>query len=263
MCAANTSKAKFLAEHPYCCFCGGKTRAVEEDHQPAKVFFLDRQWPEGFKFPACVRCNRASRDSENIVSLLTSHFGGEASRERYIKRRESVRTNFPEIIASLEMSSNEKRRAAKKIGVFPEQGQTFFNLPIVKINPKIWFCHFAMIGRKLALGLHYQCFQRPLPHGSAIYLGFHTNGDIFKGTDLLPFLQEAPQLVIPMRNNRKMGEQFAVRYGSSAEDNASLFVLNLHQRLVITALSIEDPSSLGGAREAGWVEQPFIWPDFQ
>src|SRR5262245_13493291 len=40
-------KNKFLAEHPWCCFCGGSEKAITEDHQPARSLFDGRGWPEG------------------------------------------------------------------------------------------------------------------------------------------------------------------------------------------------------------------------
>jgi hypothetical protein len=42
-------KNKFLAEHPWCCFCGGSEKATTEDHQPARSLFDGRRWPEGYR----------------------------------------------------------------------------------------------------------------------------------------------------------------------------------------------------------------------
>ena len=44
----------FFAKHPFCCFCGGATPAIEEDHIPARHLFRGRQWPEGYV--SCMRC---------------------------------------------------------------------------------------------------------------------------------------------------------------------------------------------------------------
>lgn len=116
-----------------------------------------------------------------------------------------------------------------------------------------------MIGKKLALGLHYQCFGRPLPLDGAIYLSFSTNADLRMGHDLAEFIEAAPQLVLPKRNRVMLDQQFAIRQGSSAELGASLFVINIQQRLVVTALSLERPSELGYSLEDDWVERPFNW----
>ena len=60
----------FLAKHPLCCFCGGTEPAVTEDHVPARSFFAKRRWPEGYAFPACEKCNAATRLDEQVCNFL-------------------------------------------------------------------------------------------------------------------------------------------------------------------------------------------------
>ncbi len=60
---------RFLEKHPRCCFCGGEVAATTEDHQPGRVFFRDRQWPENFSFPACEPCNAAGGDYRLIAAF--------------------------------------------------------------------------------------------------------------------------------------------------------------------------------------------------
>ncbi len=259
MSEAKNWKKKFLVDHPFCCFCGGRVRSVEPDHQPGRVFFRDRKWPEGFVFPSCEMCNRASRMSEDVVSLLTSYFADGENHKRYIARRDSVRINHPKVIQSLKMSANEKRREVERIGLLPGNGNTYSDLPIAKIDTDIWFPHFRMVGKKLALGLHYQCFQHPLPFGAAIYLSFSTNADFRMGHELKEILKAAPELVMPKRDKLMLGDQFAIRYGCSTELLASVFVINIQKRLIITALSVEDPYVLGSVPNENWVEGPFRW----
>lgn len=133
--AKNWRKA-FFADHPICCFCGGTAPIEVIDHQPARVFFHKRQWPEGFVFPACVRCNRAARLAEDAVSLLTSYFDDERGRKDFRARRDSIWINHPEIIDSLRMTSNEKRRASQVIGVDPRAGGTYSELLSPKSIPQ-------------------------------------------------------------------------------------------------------------------------------
>jgi len=256
---ARNWKQRFLAENPLCCFCGGTSPAAEPDHVPGRVFFRDRQWPEGFVFPSCEKCNRVSRTSEDIVSLLTSYFDDDANRKRYCSRRDSVRLNHPEVIESLKMSSNELRAAAKSVGISPHPGQTYASLPIAKIDPNIWLPHFRMVGKKIVLGLHYQCFQRPLGSDGTIWLSFNTNADLNLSHDLDEMLAYAPQLVMPMRNKKMLGDQFAIRYGISVELQASLFVIQIQHKLVITSLCVENPVVVGYFTNEEYVEHPFSW----
>jgi hypothetical protein len=73
-------RRKFFAEHPVCCFCGGRSAAVEEDHFPSRALFRERVWPEGYAFPACVKCNRVTSDDELIVAVLSRVCGGQRRR---------------------------------------------------------------------------------------------------------------------------------------------------------------------------------------
>lgn len=232
---------------------------MEPDHQPGRVFFRDRKWPEGFVFPSCERCNRASRDTENLISLITSYFDDDKSQKRYQARVESVRTNFPKVIDSLSMTSNEKRRAGKRIGWELRKGETHSGLPIVNLDTNIWMPHFKILGKKLALGLHYQCFLRPLPPTAHIYLMFSTNADLRMGHDIEEFLKAAPGLVLPTRDRLMLGDQFAIRYGCSSELKASVFVFNIQKRLIISAMVVEDPTILPRELDNGCIEKPFNW----
>lgn len=256
---AKNWKKKLFVEHPFCCFCGGKTPATEIDHQPGRVFFRDRHWPEGFAFTSCSNCNRVSRLAEDAVSLLTSHFDDEKSQRDYLKRRDSIWANHPELIESLRMTNREKRNIATSLGIVRQEGQSFMEMPLAKLEPIIWLPHWKLIGKKLALAIHYQCHLRSMPIGSAIYLSFTTNADLMSGHDLNEFLDSAPQLVMPMRNSEMLGRQFALRWGASTDLGATIFVANIQQRLLISALCLEDPSIIDNQNVLDRTEGPFEW----
>jgi hypothetical protein len=55
--------------NPLCCFCGERP-AVTEDHQPAKALFDSKEWPEGYVFPACEPCDKATKHYEHVMSVL-------------------------------------------------------------------------------------------------------------------------------------------------------------------------------------------------
>lgn len=131
-------KERFLREHPYCCFCGGHTLATTEDHQPGRVFFRNREWPEGFVFPACVPCNAASRNSERILGVLIHGHADDDDRSVYQKNLESVRREFPEQIQNLIMTTREARNVFKDRGLKTPRGFTFSEIPLVKIHHEFW-----------------------------------------------------------------------------------------------------------------------------
>jgi hypothetical protein len=122
-------RTAFFASHPLCCFCGGVTPATEEDHQPGRVFFRDREWPEGFVFPACSACNAVSRYAETAASVLACSVADDFNRSQYRSRVASLRMNRPDLIAGMGMTANEKRGALKRLGLEPPPGVTILASP--------------------------------------------------------------------------------------------------------------------------------------
>lgn len=66
--AEQISKERFLAKNPRCLYCG--RRSEEPDHVPPRAYFQNGRWAEGYWFPACVNCNRATSQSEQVVAAF-------------------------------------------------------------------------------------------------------------------------------------------------------------------------------------------------
>lgn len=115
-------RQKFFAEHPVCCFCGGAARAVEEDHFPSRALFRERVWPEGYAFPACARCNRATSADELIVAMLSRTRGGKedaTARTEVTRYMAAVREEFPGLLEAMRPRTHREFRTAKKsMGLF-------------------------------------------------------------------------------------------------------------------------------------------------
>lgn len=61
----------FIKLNPLCCFCSG-TRATETiDHIPPRAAFTKKQYPKGFKFPACNVCNNKTSFDEQLFAALS------------------------------------------------------------------------------------------------------------------------------------------------------------------------------------------------
>src|SRR4051794_40646259 len=91
-------REQFLKDHPLCCFCGGATTATTEDHVPSRALFRDRQWPEGYVFPACQKCNGVSSKHELIIAMLGRTYPDvedETHKEQVVKLMRSVHFYFP------------------------------------------------------------------------------------------------------------------------------------------------------------------------
>jgi hypothetical protein len=237
-------RQKFFAQHPICCFCGGGTAATTEDHQPGRAFFRERQWPEGFVFPACEPCNSGSRVSENIVALLVHGESENEDRRKYRAVLASVRQDYPDLIASmLPGSANEIRKIMRNKEISLPPGGTFSDVPLIKLDVEFWTPHFEMFARKLLLALHYQCFGEPLSNSGRISYWINTNADAMDDNYQAKLLEIAEFLTVPHRQNKLLGDQFLIRWNYTQQTKTAVFIVSFHGLLIVSGLTTEAPES--------------------
>ena len=112
---AQSRTAAFLKNNPLCIYCGSLATTV--DHCPPRCLFKDRQWPEGYTFPACNYCNMEARQDEQAMAVLTAVRLNKPPdpRERAVwaKHLIGVRNNAPKIYSEFQtrVSANETRRS--------------------------------------------------------------------------------------------------------------------------------------------------------
>ena len=208
-------KAQFLTNHPICCFCGGVAPSVEPDHIPSRVFFKDRQWPEGYIFPACVSCNRATRYDEQIVAMLArlSPFTeSEIEQNEMQQIMTAVARNHPEIIQELHPSVRQIRRAIRQYGLEVPQGVASIDLPMLSVSGPLINSAVESFGRKLFLALYYKHTGNILSVEGGVALKWFANIQLENGAipdNLMGLLGGVPELV---RNTTMLNEQFFYRY---------------------------------------------------
>jgi hypothetical protein len=97
-------KRQFLAENPFCCFCGGGNPATTEDHVPHRALFTGRRWPEGYVFPACENCNSNTRLAEQVVNFLSRCYQdpfGRQEETEFNRALDALGNNHPGIIKEI------------------------------------------------------------------------------------------------------------------------------------------------------------------
>lgn len=251
-------KQKFFEAHPYCAFCGGSKPTETEDHQPARVFFKERQWPEGFVFPACQKCNGASRESERLLALFVHGDGNQSQSARYREHILSINREYPGLIDSLfPKSNNEKRDIIRRKGLTKPEG-FLKDFHLVKINQEFWKEHIDMVFRKIFLGLHYQCYGNPLPLDGGMWIWVSTNADIPKLGYLSEILEQIENLAIPRRNKKYLNDQFSVRWSSIPDCNSGIFVIHLHEMFIATGITTDNIKQFDESGEFDAVT-PFHW----
>jgi len=219
-------KKQFLTERPLCCFCGGKKPSQEIDHIPSRSIFNDRQWPEGFEFPACISCNRATRYDEQIVALVSRFYpdpNDQKHAAEFYRLCDEIYRYRPDIIEELRGSAARKKRAAKSYSIEPNEGEAFGSLPLVAIGPKVngAVSNFA---RKLVLALYYKHSGKILEHGAGIAIRWFSNIEIasdFLPRELATFLKGYPDII---RCNTSLLDQFSYGYVFSECGKLSIFL---------------------------------------
>lgn len=221
-------KQKFLKENPYCCFCGGATKSEEPDHIPSRSLFNRRQWPEGFEFPACSLCNRETRSDEQVVAFLSRVFPnpkGEQYVGEFTKLCESIAHYRQDIVEELSPSLAQKKLSARKHNMYPGEGQTTNDLPLLHLGPLV---NEAVLNfsRKLIMALYYKHAGKILPHSAGIGIRWYTNADILNGAlpdGLSRYLEKYPNI---QRCKIDLQKQFNYGFAFSENRRMSVFLVN-------------------------------------
>jgi hypothetical protein len=219
-------KKQFLASHPMCCFCGGNTPSEEIDHIPSRVLFDNRQWPEGYEYPACESCNRASRHDEQIVAMLSRIYPDaeteEGEKEVYDRIR-AVAHNYPGLLEEMKPTVRQVRNVLKRYGIEKLEGMSTTELPFLSVSGPLVNGAVENFGRKLFLALYYKHTGKVLPQEGGIAIRWYSNlqienDEIPKG--LANIVSGFPKLE---RCSMNLYDQFFYRYG--AADNKKVAAL--------------------------------------
>ena len=84
-----TKTDSLIAEHPFCCFCGGAVLTKTLDHVPARIIFPNKHRPKGLEFPACGRCNSQSKEAEALLAVICRSSG--SGREHAVRDNDRLR----------------------------------------------------------------------------------------------------------------------------------------------------------------------------
>jgi hypothetical protein len=145
--------------------------------------FENKQWPEGFEFPACVKCNGGSSDDDLVVAMLArinpfNDVGNRDGRLPGLLRQAS--RQFPGMLKKMWPTAGEARQWNREIGLKPAAGQTQRNAAHVVRVPEEFHEAVCTLARKLAKGLYYNETGKIFPPGGGLSLYWFTNADFFR-----------------------------------------------------------------------------------
>lgn len=254
MGAARRKRRRFLEEHPYCCFCGGGALATTIDHVPNRACFLGRAFPEGFEFPACGRCQDASRTDElafafavRMCDTNSANYDSDES-DRAIT---GLANNLRHLLPNPFLSANEKRRAWRGMGLAVPPGEIVADLPVVEINPAI-HAHVLRYARKLAVALYYREKGRIAPPDRKIMAAWTQSSNQKGMRALRGFVEITPRATVGRRTNLDFGDQFNYHWDASDEPDLMAALVRFGQGVVL-GTAVADPEAAARVGESkGW-----------
>ncbi|MDT4290176.1 hypothetical protein RO575_11455 [Methylomonas sp. MO1] len=227
MSQSKNRKQQFLTSNPVCCFCGGVSPSEEPDHVPSRAFFTNRQWPEGYEFPACVTCNRASRHDEQVVAMLSRLYpesSNSADSAAIEKLMVAVSRNYPEVMEEMLPTLRQKRNAAKKYKLELQPGQTHADLPLLSVRGPLVNSAIHSFSRKLFCALYYKHAGQVLKSSGGIAVLWFSNLQIDE--DKIPrelgnVLSGFPKLE---RSRTNLDDQFFYRWAIADTKEVAVFL---------------------------------------
>ncbi len=238
----NRHKQAFLQMHPLCCFCGGAKAAVEVDHTPSRSFFVERDWPLEYEFPACETCNRSAGLSEAVCASI-ARVGGTPDlkeEEATIALEEAgklfagVAAKDPELIK--EFFGVERVYGLVTSPLVEARLRGANGWPIAFLG-KRFHSYFDEYVRKLARALFYKHSGSILTENASIL--FRTISNAQRGTadekkiDRMEF-PERPKLIRSSQSRTKtpISAQFDYSYHFGDADKA-IFKVRFHQTFLV------------------------------
>lgn len=261
MGAKSERRRKFLTQHPRCCFCGGASPSEEIDHIPSRVLFTNRQWPEGFEFPACSKCNRATALDEQVVAMLSlvmTDTSGPAMANLVQQRMQAIANNLPAVFVEMQPTTSQLREAGRKYNIRPSPNQLLRDLPLLSVRGPLVNAAITNFGRKLACALYYKHTNAIAPSDAAIAIRWYSNLQISNDEiprELANLLANFPTL---RRANNNLQDQFFYRWAVS--DTGKMYAFLAMFREAFAILSFVNASSVNlDVPDGAKVLRPYRW----
>jgi hypothetical protein len=240
---------------PIAAFAVANPQQLQSTMYPTGLFFRGRDWPEGYEFPSCARCNAKSRLTELITSALA--------------RSAPARTeqDLQEVGALYEHWARRDRRSfAEFVGPHSTSGLLVFPASVraqiarwrpgeMNIGERL-NQHLNAYAEKLLKALYYKHAGVIVPRAAEITPVIVSNGQIGERHELeLRKLKFPAQPILVRCSNSKaappLSEQFHYSYGIDQSRGLAVFKARLNESFLIAAVVDAAGVRLSSAEDFG------------
>lgn len=258
---AKSRKKRFLTANPHCCFCGGGEAATTIDHVPPRTCFPDRVAPEGFEFPACERCQSASRQDELALGFYVRLVDPDDANYRpdeSTKALLGLKNNLPHLMPCFDLSPSEKRRAYRDYDIPKPVGLFSSELPVVGV-PEEAHEHVLRYARKMAVALFYREMGRAAPIDYFVWATWTQEGNCAHMNAWARFFQMTPLLTLGQRTNLDFGDRFKYQCNKKADPDLFAAIAQFGRGMAL-AMSVVNSETRTRMGDYGWVAVRDIYP---
>lgn len=213
---------RFVTDHPWCCFCGGSVAAATVEHAPPKVFFINKQRLPTHEFPACLRCNNGSSQSDQLVAFVALTMAGAISRvdnQYLMKLARGVRNNHPQLFGEVIRGGREDHYSVNGI---------LRPLVRLRVPPDLRRGWLEPWAAKQAYALWYLYQKTILSPAATVEVKWAFNGNVWSGDfprELFAILPGVGSLVAGSKNSR---DSYFYKYFFDSEGGGAYICLVLY-----------------------------------
>jgi hypothetical protein len=239
-------KQRMLLATPYCCFCGGTVRSTSEDHVPPRACFPPGYHPEGMEFPACDRCNQATRKHDDIFgfySMALDFNEQNLEHDTLIKRGSGIKNNYAEAYPNFSLSANEKRKKLRRMGLRKMTGQSLSEIGMFHLPPDLKNALDIQV-RKLISAIYFKETGKILSYGRRI-AGLWQQKQDAERAPLTRYLNELlPEYRQPTRASIKdYGSRFCYKFGYMEDSDFFAFAAQIGDGFILMGLTLLQDAS--------------------
>ena len=246
-----STTARFVAQYPSCCLCGGDNASNTREHMPPKSLFDSSLRPDKLVMPACSPCNRATSTSD-LVAALVSRWDYHVSEQSHVdhgKLSRQIKIQAPELIVEWTSAKGVRRKQARRH--LSKQG---FLVPddaaIVTIGPKT-IRQLNIFAHKVVLALYWQHFKTHLTNAGRVAAYWRTKEDFARGVPA-QLLELMPKYGDVSQGRWKTADVFEYRYDTGPSGLLG-FIARFRTGLYITGFAVEGFHAVSEDMGGDWI----------